>query len=325
MKTPNVPESAPPGEDEPLSHDKILRTLGHQFLSDLVEIIYPEVADEIDFSSAKFVAGKLFADFRKEGHVEPDVVAELRAKNGDRQVVLFHAEMENRHLVEFERRLRIYNLQLSLEYPDSAILTAAIYRLGGPKQGIAKREVVTEFRGVVTNRFYYVALSLSQSLAEEYVDRPQALAAALAALMRSKIWDRVEQKIRCYEAIRRAEVDEEKRYILVNTVDNYLPLSENDKARFDIETRSGEHKEVETMIQTFSEALAAREARGEALGEARGKLLATRQAIVLLARSMHGGLPDGFTEKLDLIDDLGRLYEVLELVPKVNKLEEIFP
>ncbi len=49
---------------------------------------------------------------------------------------------------------------------------------------------------------------------------------------------------------------------------------------------------------------------------------ATRQAIVLLAKHLHRSLPDGFEEKLEAVDNLSRLYEILEQVTKVS-LDEI--
>ncbi len=69
------------------------------------------------------------------------------------------------------------------------------------------------------------------------------------------------------------------------------------------------------MIQTFSEALADREAKG--------MLQATRDAIVLLAKSLHEVLPKGFEEKLNAIANLDRLHQVLEQIPRVRSLEEI--
>ncbi len=304
---------------ETLSDDKILRTLARHFLKDLVEILFPDVAGDIDFASAKFIGDKLFADFRKRGHVRPDVVVELRSKDGKPNVALFHAELEHQYLKVIEKRLKTYFHQLSLEYEDAPVLSAALFLHGGPKQGIEKREVLTQFQGYVTNRFYYMAFSLSRSLAEEYLKRPQNVAVALAALMRSEIWDRVEQKIRCYEAVQRADVDEEKRYLLANVVASYLQLDEEETARFHAEVRQEERQEVGKMIQTFSEALADREARGEA----RGMLQATRDAIILLARSIHKVLPKGFEEKLNGTANLDRLHQILEQVPKVRSLEEI--
>ena len=85
--------------------------------------------------------------------------------------------------------------------------------------------------------------------------------------------------------------------------------------------RQEDHKEAAAMIQTLSEALAEREARGEA----RGKITATREAIILLAQSLHQEIPDHFRASLDEITDLRRLYEILEAVPRVDSLEELLP
>ena len=243
------------------------------------------------------------------------MVAELRSRNGEPQFAVLHGELEDKFRMPTEKRLQMYAHQLALEYDNPPILSAAIFRRGGPKAGIEKREVVSKFRGYVTNRFYYVAFSLSRSLAEEYVNRPQAVAAALAALMRSKIWDRVEQKIRCYEAVKRADVDDERRYLLANVADNYLELDEGETARFNAEIGTEERQEVGKMIQTLSEAKA--DCRAE------GGLTATRKAIVHLARSIHKTLSDGFEEKLNAVDDLERLFAILEQVPKVRSLDEI--
>ncbi len=81
------------------------------------------------------------------------------------------------------------------------------------------------------------------------------------------------------------------------------------------------------MIQTFSEALADSKTEGKTEGKAEGKaegmLQATRDAIVLLARSIHKVLPAGFEEKLSSIANLDRLQQILEQIPKVRSLEEI--
>jgi Lhr-like helicase len=96
-------------------------------------------------------------------------------------------------------------------------------------------------------------------------------------------------------------------------------LDEDEKVRFDAEVRREEHQEVGTMIQTLSEAMRDSEARGEA----RGELRATRRAILLMTKENHEALPAGFEEHLNAIDDLERLFKILEQVPRVASLDEI--
>jgi len=199
---------------------------------------------------------------------------------------------------------------------------------------------------------------LSRSLAEDYVDLPQALAPALAALMRSKTWDKPEQKLRCRKAIRRAELPLAEAFVLDRIVDTQLTSSPAEGKRYrELEQREG--KEVQEMVITWEDALADRYAKGRAEGEARGRaegeargraegqargraegqargraegqargraegeLQATRRAIVLLARHRHEELPDGFEERLGAIHSLKRLYEILEQISDVASLEEL--
>ncbi|MCP4656114.1 MAG: hypothetical protein GY856_11930, partial [bacterium] len=187
------PATAP---DDTVSLDKVLRTLARHFLKDLVEILFPDLAPELDLTAPEFLNGKLFANFRKKGHVRPDVVVKLRARSGEPQFAVFHGEFEGEYRQVIEKRLKMYFHQLALEYDDPPVITAAIFKTGRVC-GIEKREVVREVGSWVSNRFYYLAFGLSRSLAEQYVNRPQPLAAALAALMGSELWDRVEQKLQC--------------------------------------------------------------------------------------------------------------------------------
>ena len=118
--------------------------------------------------------------------------------------------------------------------------------------------------------------------------------------------------------------------MLVRIVDTQLELSPAEEERYrELEREEG--KEVQEMVITWEDALEEREAKGEARGRVEGRaegrvegeLKATRRAIVLLARHRQGQLPDGFAEKLEAIDNLSRLYKILEQVPDVSSLEEL--
>ncbi|MCP4660746.1 MAG: hypothetical protein GY856_35540, partial [bacterium] len=264
----------------------------------------------------------LFANFRKKGHVRPDVVVKLRARSGEPQFAVFHGEFEGEYRQVIEKRLKMYFHQLALEYDDPPVITAAIFKTGRVC-GIEQREVVREVGSWVSNRFYYLAFGLSQSLAEQYVNRPQPLAAALAALMGSELWDRVEQKLQCLEAVGRAEVDDEKRYLLAKVVDVSLELNDEENTRFTRELEQGKRKEVQKMVLTWQEALAESDTQGEARGRTRGRVEEAREAVVLVVRSKWGSPPNGFVARLEAIDDLDRLHEIMEQALNVHSLDEI--
>ncbi len=110
----------------------------------------------------------------------------------------------------------------------------------------------------------YLAFGLSGSLAEDYVGRPQPLAAALAALMRSKVWDKVEQKLRCLRPITRSGLNDAERFLLGNVVLTYLKLRPEDEARFQKEMQRSSNKEIQDMVITWEDALAASKLEGGA-------------------------------------------------------------
>jgi hypothetical protein len=320
------------GEDE-VSSDKLFKTAIRYFLGDLLELVDPELAAALDLTAPDYLAPEVFKDFQKAGHLVPDVVARVSTREGQPRLVLVHVEVEDKFLRETEDRLRLYALHLELElrYP---VITVVVYLRGGPRKGVELRRVSTVIGTREISSFSYVAFGLSRSLAEDYVDRPQPLAAALAALMRSRLWDKVEQKLFCLEAVSRARLPLAQEYVLAKVVKSRIELSPEDERRFqELVRERGE--EVEAMAVTWEEALAEREAigaakglaegeaKGLAEGEAKGKLIATRQAITLLAKHCFRSLPAGFEEQLEAIDDLGRLYEILEQVHEARSVGEL--
>ena len=138
--------------------------------------------------------------------------------------------------------------------------------------------------------------------------------------MRSRSWDRVEKRLRCLKAISRAEdLDVSRRYVLARIVYTYVELSKDEEERFTAELERESNKEVYDMVVTWEQALKASRAEGRIEGKAE----ATRTAIIRLARHcLHDVAPD-FEEKLRAIEDLDRLYEILERVPDVSSTEEL--
>lgn len=311
-------------ETEEVSKDKLFKTVLRIFFKGFVELLDTELAATLDLDHPELLPSEVFTDFQKHGHVIPDLVAKVRTQEGESRLLLFHVDVEARFAEAMDERVRHYSMHLELDF-KLPVISAVLFLKGGPT-GVELRKVEQKVAGRVFSIFYYFAFGVSRSLAEEYVDLPQALAPALAALMRSKIWDKPEQKLRCRRAIRRAELPLAEAFVLDRIVDTQLKLNATQEKRYrDLVRQEG--KEVQEMVITWEDALADRYAEGRAEGEARGRaegeLQATRRAIVLLARHRHFELPDGFGERLEAIDSLQWLYEILEQVPDVTSLEEL--
>ena len=81
---------------EETSADKLWKTVFRMFLKDLVEIARPRLAAELDLTHPRFLPPEHFKDFRKYGHVEPDLVAETLTKDENPEPVLVHVDIEGR-------------------------------------------------------------------------------------------------------------------------------------------------------------------------------------------------------------------------------------
>lgn len=203
------------------------------------------------------------------------------------------------------------------------LFRTVVFLKGGPP-GVEVREVRHRVGPFEPLRWRYLAFGLSRSLAEDYVGRPQPLAAALAALMRSEVWDEVEKKLRCFDALSRArDLGSDRRFLLARVVETYVELDEEEQERFDAEMEREINKEVREMVVTWEEALAESRAEGRQEGQLEGRVVATQDAILRLVTRRNGSLPAGCEEKLRAIEDLGRLDEILDQVARGKPIEEI--
>jgi hypothetical protein len=314
--TPRAPETGSSAGDGngSTSHDKLFKNAFRRFFRDLIELVHPELAEGLDLDHPRFLPPEVFADFRKAGHLEPDLVAEVAASEAGSRLVTLHVEIENRFTQEMDERVWLYNLHLRIDR-KKPVLSYVVYLKGGTAS-LEVHELVESVGSFEVHRFHFVAFCLSQSLAEEYVRHPQPLAGALAALMRSEIWGRIEQKLECLRAIRRPpDLDLSQRYALGRIVDTYIRLDQGEAEAFAARLAEDENKEVREMVVTWEEALAEREARGQ--------LEAAREADLRAARRRFGSLPAEFEDRLGDIDDLERLYEILDQVLEAESLDDI--
>ena len=316
--------------DVETSHDKLFKTVFKTFLGDLIELVSPELAATLDLDHFQYLSEDLFADFRKEGHTTPDLVAEATTHGGESQIVLVHVEIEGEFGQAIDQRMPRYSMHLTLR-ENKPVVSIAVFLKGG-KDGVEVREILTHAGPFEVWRFRYLAFGLSQSLAEEYVDHRRPLAAALAALMRSQVWDKVQRKLRCLQAIGRAHnLDPRQRFLLARVVNTYVQLIGDDEERFFAELRREGNKEVREMIVTWDEALAEREARGRAEGEARGRAegeargqaKAAQEADLRAAERRFGLLPTTFEKRIRAIQDPERLYQILDQILDAESIDDV--
>jgi len=306
---------------EDVSQDKLLKTAFELFFRDLLELVVPDLAATWDLDSIKLRSEELFADLRKHGHRVPDLVGEIMALE-EVEIFFVHLEIEGTFRTAFDPRMWEYYMHLRLQ-TKKRIVPIVVFLRGGPA-GLEWREVVDRVGTVEVARFRYLAFGLSRSEAADYLKRPQPLAAALAARMRRGKWDKVEHKLRCLKAISEAEdLDVDRRYILGKIVETSIQLDEEEEQRFQEELNKETNKEVQEMAVTWQEALAESKATGWMEGKQEGSLHAAHQAVLIAARGRFGSIPATFERRVRSIEDVDRLFRILEQIAKAQSLDEI--
>lgn len=305
----------PPTNERKLSHDKIFKALLQLFLQDLVDLLGREIGGQLDFTAVQYLSGESFAELKKDGHLSSDLVASLSRRDRPGSVVI-HAETEARFRGNIASRMWSYFTHLSSRNRGALVVPIVIFLRGGPPD-LRQNEVEGGIGGFVPFTFRYLSLGLSGSLAEEWLQKPQPLVAALAACMRSRIWDRVEHKLQC---MRRAlgERDPARQYMLTKVIETYLELNDAERLRY----QAALVQEKQAMVPfplSFEEALVESEARGRALGQSQ----AMTEAILRLVEQRFGVTPAELRSRLAAISDPGRLREVFDRAVAVQSLDQL--
>ena len=297
-------------------HDQLFKQILTTFFADLVEIVEPELAARLQTGDAKFLDKETFSA-TPEGHrAVADLVAEVPAHAEEPQLILVHVEIEGVFRRTMAERLWFYYMHLRLNYQQPTL--PILLTLSGGPAGVTPSEWTDEVLGQEICRFRYQNFGLSGCLAEDYLDRPQRLAWGLAALMKSEIWDRVDQKIRCLQAIARAGVEEPQELLLLNLVETYLELDGPDAERFDT-LKEIEAKEARDMETTWAAKLEAKgreqgHSQGREQGLKQGSVRGIRRMIIRQIEHRFGPLPQKIQQRLETLEDpheLDRLSEQL--------------
>src|SRR5262249_51452944 len=143
---------------------------------------------------------------------------------------------------------------------------------------------------------------------EEYLARPEPLAWGLAALMRGGTLTRPALKLACLRQILRADLDEKRRMLLVDCVEEYLELNQAEAAEYSALYTVPKNREVRKMEMTWSERMKA-EGREEGLkkglqqGEKNG-LQVLREVLLSQLEQRFGPLPQETRERVEAISSL---------------------
>ncbi len=208
------------------------RELFQTFLADYVRIVEPDSAEHLRLEEARFPVLDGCPDWTDEERSALGTVAEVPGRRpGETVTVIVQVEPEPRGPAETSRRLARYFLGLEVGYGQPLLLSVLYLRGGRPGINLESAAVCRVFDMEVL-RIFYTAFGLAETRAEYYLDRPEPLAWALAALMRPTRRSRAEHKLACLKRIAAAGLPEAKRILLERCVEEWMEMRPEDRAEY---------------------------------------------------------------------------------------------
>lgn len=206
------------------------RELFQAFVGDYLRIAEPDSADHFLLDQARCLVLDV-ADWTDQERNEIGAVAEVPTRRGEVVTVLIQPEPEPRGPAQTAERFGRYFLALEARWTQPVLLSAVYLRGGRPGVNLESAAVGKVF-GTEVLRIFYTAFGLAECRGDYYLERPEPLAWALAALMSPVRRSRAEHKLACLRRIEEADLPEAKRSLLVACVEEWMEMRPEDRDEF---------------------------------------------------------------------------------------------
>ena len=305
-----------------MSYDQLLKDLLRAFFREFVELFFPQVAARLDFSRLTFLDKELFTDVPEGRRREPDLVAQVYSLAGDPELILIHTELQRQRRQEFPYRMFEYYALLRVRH-KVPVFPVAVYLSGGAG-GIGQEVYRETLFGTEILTFRFGCIGLPDLPAAEYVDQPNPLAPALAALMDRRDQNAVEIKLASLKNIAHSHVDEARTGLLLNFVETYLQLGAEEQARLNRLLEEEEHKEAKAMQLTYEEKLTAKITEKVTAEVTADVTLSVKRGLLLrLLREKFGDLPEAARRRVESAESETALDDWLQRLVKATSLAEL--
>jgi predicted transposase YdaD len=304
-----------------MRHDQLFKTVIGNLLREFLDLFYPEVAARLNFSTTRLLDKELFAEVPEGLKREADLVAEIQTHAGEPELVLIHVEIQARTEPDVPRRMFHYYALLSLRYAKPAF-PIVVYLRGG--EGIAEEEYKLALFGREHLRFRYGALGLERLPASEYAGKGP-LGSALGALMdKSAVDDIVQFKASMLKEILESELDLELKGLLLNVVETYFELDEQQMDELRRLLATEEYRDMIDTDMTYFDKLEERgRQKGREEGREEGREAGKRETLLRLLTSKFGPLPEGVVLRVNALESGSDLDDCLERLLTARSLGEL--
>jgi hypothetical protein len=223
-----------------------------------------------------------------------------------------------------------YDMQLVLRH-HKPVVPIVVYLAGG-RPGVEEITVEHRIAGRTLASFSYSAFGLGRSRAAHYLDRPEALAPALAALMHSGPLSPARHKLECLRRIARLSIDDAGRFLLVNCVETYVQWNDAAQEEYDALLAEEENREVTTMEMTWADrirlegqeiGLEKGREEGREKGREEGRVEGMRALVAELIESRFGEVPADRRRRLEAIGSTEELMRLADRLLVARSLDDL--
>jgi hypothetical protein len=295
--------------------DQTFKEFLREFLREFLQLFFPEVESRLDFRELQFLETESFTSFPEGSSRTADVVAEVRTRDGDRELLLIHVEVEARRKRAFSKRMFQYFVLLWTKY-RVPIFPVAIYLRGGRAPRI-EEVFPMKVLGREQLRFQFPAVALARLEAKEYVEKGGAVGAALASLMsRRGAPGRVELQLLMRERVALSALNDARKVLLLNLIETYFVLTTAERKKMERKLSKKRYREVKKMQLTWLEKV-------ESKGRREGVLEGKQDALLRQLTAKFGPVPARTVSRVRAIHSLKELDRYLDRVLEARSFAEI--
>ena len=310
-------------EEQADGHDLSFKEFLREFLRDFLKLFFPETEARLDFRGLRFLDTESFTSFPEGSSRAADIVAEVRTREGARELLLVHIEVEARRKRAFAKRMFEYFTLLWTKH-QVPIFPVAVYLRGG-RSPLMEEQFVMKLFGQEQLRFRFPAVALARLEAREYVEKGGAVVAALASLMsRRRARETVDLRLSMMERVALSGLDEARKFLLQNLIETYFELAGAERVKLERKLSMERYREVKKMQLTWAEKIEEKgREEGKKEGKKEGLLEGKRDALLQQLTTKFGPLPERTVSRVRAIESLKQLDRHLDRVLVATSLADM--
>ncbi len=286
-----------------IDHDRLFKELLSNFFPDFIELFFPELSQEWERDSIRFLPQEIFTDITEGKKKIIDLIVEASFKN-HKGLFIIHTEHQSYSQTGFNKRMFTYFALLHEKY-GLPIYPIVIYSHNSPKK-MEPHSYRIEFWGKSILEFNYEVIQLNQLQWQDFINQRNPIASALMAKMQMKKEERPQVKLLSLQLLANLGLNPAQVQLISGFIDTYLKLNDQEQAVFTEQLASIEPEKQEGVMQIVTSWME----QGLEQGREQGK---QQEAISLISRLLNrrvGSLTPQLQQRLqDLstteLEDLG--------------------